>query len=78
MLFYRYPDDSSVLSKNCAQWLNSKWSDQKVNRNERMVVLPMFIPGQKMFIISQDFESFGCDNDATGVTTGDFWKIYIR
>ncbi len=77
LIFCRYPDDSSVLSKNCAQWKDAKWGANYINV-QRMVDHPMYIDSQKHFILAQHDDRFDCDDFQAGVSIGDFWKIYVR
>lgn len=78
--FVGMADDNSRLASSCHRWsVNGKWglSDNKGNLN--MYRYAAFIPQKYNWHINPSKgEQHWCDDDNNKVSTGDFWKIFVR
>ena len=87
--YYRLPDDNSVLARQCARWGYSNpryhvglWTADWVSSNIRLFDHAAFIWGDKHWLVGQAGGRWECDdyNVIKGytVSSGDFWKIFVR
>ena len=80
-------DDTSEAAKVCEDWgvdegvTNvGKWSDSGTARNEnRLYQYIVFVWNKYHWLIALEDGREECDDDVHGgVSSGDFWKIYVR
>ena len=81
--FVRLENDNSRLARVCRQWgyqdgaYNvSKWGtaiDQ-----DRLYNHAAFAAGLYHWLLAQDYSRWECDDYLVGVSSGDFWKVFVR
>ena len=80
--YVRMENDNSRLAGACQNWELAKWGHSTVDE-ERLYKLPAFVPYSYHWALnlpeySGRVKRWECDDKLVGVTTGDFWKIYVR
>ena len=81
--YVRMENDNSELARVCQNWALAKWDYDGLNE-ERIYKLPAFVFHSYHWALNYPASSVGqanrweCDDALVGVTTGDFWKIYVR
>ena len=77
--FVRMDGDNSRLAQNCARWAyRGKWGHVNHSVKENCLYNhAAFVGGKYHWIISID-GSWNCDDLTNSLSTGDFWKVYIR
>ena len=74
--FVRMENDNSILAGACDQWRNGDGKWGKTNRDEdRLYVLPA---GFNPYYWSLLKNHRRCDDNSSRVSTGDFWKVFVR
>ena len=74
--FVRMENDNSILAGACDQWRNGDGKWGKKNRDEdRLYVLPA---GFNPYYWSLLKNNRRCDDNSSRVSTGDFWKVFVR
>ena len=80
--YVRMENDNSRLAGVCQKWYNGgKWGLAMPNTNDqaRLYNLPAFVPRLYLWVLRYGpGKRWECDDYLVGVTTGDFWKIYVR
>ena len=79
--YFRMENDNSRLAGVCKKWgWGASWGlglDQ-----ERLYSHPAWVYGLYLWALDQpnggQAKRWECDDYLVGVTTGDFWKIYVR
>ncbi|CAH3154996.1 unnamed protein product [Pocillopora meandrina] len=77
--FVRMDGDNSRLAQNCAMWANDgKWGHVSHSVGENCLYNhAAYVRSRYHWIISIDGQ-WKCDDLANHLSTGDFWKVYIR
>ena len=80
--YVRMENDNSRLARVCQNWALGKWGHAPFDE-ERLYNHPAWVPGFYHWALNhQDYigqaKRWECDDGLVGVTTGDFWKIYVR
>ena len=73
--FVRMENDNSILAGACDQWIHEdgKWGDWGIHE-DRLYRFTVFIYLRYYWYL--DFSL--CDDFTSGVSAGDFWKVYVR
>ena len=74
--FVKMEDDNSKLAEVCQKWDSAKWSI--TTDEDRLYNHVVFVWYQYHWLVSPNLKRFECDDFFVGVSTGDFWKIYVR
>ena len=81
--YVRMENDNSRLARVCQNWGLAKWGYDGLDE-ERIYNLPAFVLHSYHWALNYPAYGGGqakrweCDDLRVGVTTGDFWKIYVR
>ena len=81
--FEKLKGDNSVLASRCVEWGKEngtyrvgKWGHEG---HKELYIFSAFIVGSCHWLTWQSSNKWLCDDDlATNVTSGDFWRIYVR
>ena len=72
--FVRMNDDNSKLAADCNQWREKEWGYSFQGKNRFRFVA--YAGGKYFWDL---FKSFGrCDTMNVGLSTGDFWRVFVR
>ena len=77
--FTRLDGDNSQLAMQCNRWgsnSNGKWGNRNNKGQSRMYNHPAFIPGENRWSLTQG--KWFCDDGNNIISSGDFWKVYVR
>ena len=81
--FVRMENDNSGLAGVCSQWGHNgvsfyvgKWSG--VVDQERLYIHTAFVTGLYQWLLTPDGSRLECDDYLVGVSSGDFWKVFVR
>ena len=80
--YVRMHDDNSLLAGTCSRWgwdgaYNvGKWGHRR--DQNRMYNHPAFVVGSYHWLTEPGGSRWECDDYNVGVTSGDFWKIFVR
>ena len=74
--YVRMENDNSYLAGDCKKWKNGKWGIHNAKEN-RLYNHVAYVYGTRRWLLSPP-SVFECDDLLVGVTTGDFWKVYVR
>ena len=74
--YVRMENDNSRLAGACQNWELAKWSYAKSDE-ERLYSHPAWVPYSYHWELNYQ-KRWECDDFFRSVTTGDFWKIYVR
>ena len=81
--FVRMHDDDSILAGLCYEWGTEngfyhvgKWGGlgNQGSLNEHSA----FVVSQYHWLLSEDGARLECDDGFVGVSSGDFWKVFVR
>ena len=80
--YVRMENDNSRLAGACQNWELAKWGRAAVDE-ERLYNHSAFVRHLYHWVLnyprgSGQTKRWECDDVLVGVTTGDFWKIYVR
>ena len=87
--YYRLSDDNSTLAGQCARWgyqskkeFVGKWHSDLSSEN-RLLDHAAFVNGEAHWNVEQSNGRWECDdfainNEGYTVSSGDFWKIFVR
>ena len=80
--YVRMENDNSGLAGVCQKWALAKWGHAPFDE-ERLYDHPAWVPHSYHWALNHPGDSgqakrWECDDHVVGVTTGDFWKIYVR
>ena len=79
--FVRMKDDNSKLAADCNLWSNKKWTYSHSGKNRYRVVAHVKRKYRWVLFGSSGWECDDCDcYDAQyfGLSTGDFWRVFVR
>ncbi len=80
--FVRMNDDNSLLAGACSRWgwdgayFVGKWGHRR--DQNRLYDHPAFVGGAYHWLIEPTGSRWECDDWNSGVTSGDFWKVFVR
>ena len=82
--FVRMENDNSRLAGNCSQWgydgtsnYIGKWGTAR--EEGRLFKLPAHVPYLYNWMLrSEHVSRWECDDYLVGVSSGDFWKVFVR
>ncbi len=81
--FVRMDDDNSGLAGLCHKW-GYEGGSFKVGKwgydhyQNRLYNHPAFVVGQYHWLLEEDGSRLECDDENVGVSSGDFWKVFVR
>ena len=80
--FVRINSDNSRLARLCNKWGNergsyyvAKWGHDGMDRESRLYNLVAFVSSYHWMNVGGRCE---CDDSSSSVSSGDFWKVYVR
>ena len=79
--FVRMNDDNSKLAADCSQWYGKTWGSSNKGQNRYRVVAFVYGKYHWVFFGSSRWE---CDDyisngaEHFGLSTGDFWRVFVR
>ena len=90
--YYRLSDDNSTLAGQCARWgyqnrkkFVGKWHSDggPASSENRLLDHAAFVDGEVFWLVEQSNGRWECDdfainNEGYTVSSGDFWKIFVR
>ena len=89
--YYRLPDDNSIMASRCTQWGYSTsrrkyyvglWHHGGYPSNDRLLNHAAFIGFKSHYLVEQSRGRWECDDYISRkgytVSSGDFWKIFVR
>ena len=77
--FVRMDGDNSRLAQNCAKWANDgKWGHVSHSVGENCLYDHAAYVGNHYHWIISIGGRWNCDDLTSSLSTGDFWKVYIR
>ena len=80
--FVRMENDNSRLAATCRQWgYNGRYSVGKwghARDQDRLYFYPAFVTGLHQWLLTPDGSRLECDDYLVGVSSGDFWKVFVR
>ena len=90
--YLRMSDDNSNLDKTCDKWgwennnkFVGKWGierlfyiDQHGLPENRLFDCPAFVHGNYHWLLYLGGDRWECDDYLVGVSSGDFWKVFVR
>ena len=75
--FVKMENDNSKVAGVCKQRHNGVWGHPTVNQG-RLYSNAAFIWGTYHWLVSVAGGRWECDDKLTGVSSGDFWKVFVR
>ena len=82
--FVRMENDNSFLAQVCSQWGKiglsfhvGKWGHAN-NDEDRLYYASAFVKDSYHFEVTPSGSRWECDDYLVGVSSGDFWKVYVR
>ena len=75
--FERMKNDNSKLAGACKQWRDQKWGHSSSNE-DRLYNHAAYVGGAYHWLLKPDGSRWECDDKMVGVSTGDFWKVFVR
>jgi len=72
--FVRMENDNSKLAGVCNQWYNGVWGASR--DQNRLYDAAVFVNGAYHWLIYPG--RWECDDYNVGVSSGDFWKVFVR
>ena len=83
--FVRMEDDNSAMSQVCKEWggnstntFTNKWGDRTQDYEKRLYRQVVLVWSKYHWLLSPESKRFECDDYNGNVSTGGFWKIYVR
>jgi len=85
--FVRMENDNSRLAQICDQWgiqngvfKVGKWSKDRLDPNgeQRLYNHAAFVQASCHWILGVYNSRWDCDDKTVGVSSGDFWKVFVR
>ena len=71
--FVTMENDNSKLAGDCRMWVNSKWGGNDLYHQ------PIIVYGAYHWRLTPPFDGRNdCDDYGVGVSSGDFWKVFVR
>ena len=81
--FVRMENDNSRLAGVCRQWGYNgvsynigKWGHAR--DQSRLYDHPAFVPHLSHWVLTPGGSRWECDDSIVGVSSGDFWKVFVR
>ena len=81
--FVRMDDDNSLLAGVCGQWgyngknhYIGKWGH--AGDEERLFIYPALRAFEYHWLLHPNSSRWECDDFLVGVSSGDFWKVFVR
>jgi len=81
--FIRMENDNSRLAGACERWgrehgkyLVDKWGHGR--DQDRLYTYPVFTQSEYHWVLSPVGSRWECDDWSAGVSSGDFWKVFVR
>ena len=75
--FARMKDDNSKLAGACKQWTDQKWGHLSSNE-DRLYNHAAYVSGTYHWLLTPGGSRWECDDMNVGVSSGDFWKVFVR
>ena len=77
--FERMENDDSKMARRCREWGASTgtWSNTGRPIEDRLYRFPAYINGGQHWTLLNN-NRFECDDYQKGVSSGDFWKVFVR
>ena len=76
-------NDNSSLSRDCTKWgyekgsyYVGKWGHEK--NEDRLYAFPAFAYPYLHWALTPEYSRRDCDNRVFSVSSGDFWKVFVR
>ena len=83
--FVGMENDNSHLAGICNDWgmendayKVGKWGHQAIKNENRLYSHPAFKAGLYHWVLSPGGSRYECDDAWVGVSSGDFWKVFVR
>ena len=84
--YYRLDDDNSTIARKCAEWGYKsskynvgKWHHDDMPVTDRLFNHVAFVAYKAHWLVRQSNGRWECDDfSGTKVSSGDFWKIFVR
>ena len=81
-------DDDCVMARQCREWGADGWAPNNVVKIDkwgppyysqpRLLDHPAFVFALSHWLLSQDGSRLECDHYNTAISSGDFWKVFVR
>ena len=75
--FARMKDDNSKLAGACKQWAGQTWGYWASNE-DRLYNHAVYVGGTYHWLLKPGGSRWECDDKVVGVSSGDFWKFFVR
>ena len=86
--FVRMDDDDSLMARRCHEWGADGWAQNNVfkigkwgpsaHSQLRLLDHPVFVVAISHWLLSQDGSRLECDDFNSNISSGDFWKVFVR
>ena len=86
--FVRMDDDDSLMARRCHEWGADGWAQNNVfkigkwgpsyHSQLRLLDHPIFVVALSHWLLSQDGSRLECDDYDSNISSGDFWKVFVR
>ena len=83
--FVRMKDDNSRLAGVCDEWgkengafMAGKWGHEDKNQTMRLYNHAAFVVSSYHWLLTPGGSRWECDDFSVGVSSGDFWKVFVR
>ena len=83
--FVRMDNDDSLLAGVCQKWENlghlhevGKWGHEYSQEQGRLYDHTVFVYDSYHWFLAEDGWRLECDDFNVGVSSGDFWKVFVR
>ena len=78
-------NDNSRLARVCQKWgyekgsyLVGKWGHDDMDQESRLYNHAAFVRGAYHWLLYPKWSRWECDDSSVGVSSGDFWKVFVR
>ena len=75
--FVRMKNDNSRLAGACKQWTDQKWGQLQADE-DRLYDHAAYVSGTYHWLLTPGGSRWECDDLSVGVSSGDFWKVFVR
>ena len=75
--FVRMGSDNSRLAAECENWTNRKWSLAGEDQ-ARLYNGAAWVASAYHWVLNSYSDRWECDDYGVGVSSGDFWKVFVR
>lgn len=82
--FVRIKDDDSNLAANCEQWKDQRWGVINSDRTSRLYNVAAYVHAKYHWLLTPGNPRWECDDynledqELFGLSSGNFWKVYVR